>query len=173
MFLKATEKDIDAVNRIYDAIHTAEENDTAAIGWIRGVYPVRQTAADAVERGDLYVAKNGDAVVGAAIINHIQPPSYRGAPWAYPAPDSAVLVLHTLVIDPAAAGKGLGRAFVDFYEETAKRLSCRALRMDTNARNLRARALYKKLGYAEIAVVPCAFNGIPDVQLVLLEKVIE
>lgn len=143
MFLKATEKDIDAVNRIYDAIHTAEENGTAAIGWIRGVYPVRQTAADAVE---------------------------RGAPWAYPAPDSAVLVLHTLVIDPAAAGKGLGRAFVDFYEETAKRLSCRALRMDTNVRNLRARALYKKLGYAEIAVVPCAFNGIPDVQLVLLEK---
>lgn len=170
MFLKATEKDIDAVTRIYDAIHTAEENGDAAIGWIRGVYPVRQTAADAVARGDLFVAKNGDAVVGAAIINHIQPPSYAGAPWTCAAPESDILVLHTLVIDPAAAGKGYGRAFVDFYEQTAKSQGCRALRMDTNARNLRARALYKKLGYTEIAVVPCTFNGIPDVQLVLLEK---
>ena len=42
--------------------------------------------------------------------------------------------------------------------------------MDTNARNTRARALYKKLGYEEIAIVPCQFNGIDGVQLVLLEK---
>ena len=31
-FLKATEKHIDAVTRIYDAIHTAEENGDAVIG---------------------------------------------------------------------------------------------------------------------------------------------
>lgn len=42
--------------------------------------------------------------------------------------------------------------------------------MDTNARNTAARALYKKLGYQEIGIVPTVFNGIPDVQLVLIEK---
>ena len=42
--------------------------------------------------------------------------------------------------------------------------------MDTNAINTAARALYKKLGYREACVVPCAFNGIPDVQLVCLDK---
>ena len=31
-------------------------------------------------------------------------------------------------------------------------------------------ALYQKLGYAEPDIVPCIFNGIPNVQLVLLEK---
>ena len=66
-------------------------------------------------------------------------------------------MLHTLVIDPAAAGKGLGRAFVDFYEQGAKSRSCRALRMDTNARNLRARALYKKLGFTQLGVIPGGF----------------
>ena len=30
--------------------------------------------------------------------------------------------------------------------------------------------MYEKLGYREIAVVPTVFNGIPDVQLVLIEK---
>lgn len=37
-------------------------------------------------------------------------------------------------------------------------------------RNAVARGLYKKLGYKEIGIVPTEFNGIPDVQLVLLEK---
>lgn len=32
------------------------------------------------------------------------------------------------------------------------------------------RALYKKLGYQEIGIVPTVFNDIPDVQLVLIEK---
>ena len=36
--------------------------------------------------------------------------------------------------------------------------------------NAAARGLYKKLGYKEIGIVPTEFNGIPDVQLVLLEK---
>ena len=42
--------------------------------------------------------------------------------------------------------------------------------MDTNARNIKARAMYRKLGYEEIGVAPCRFNGIEGVQLVLLEK---
>lgn len=43
--------------RIYDAIHSAEENGDAVIGRIRGVYPVRQTAAAALARSDLFIAK--------------------------------------------------------------------------------------------------------------------
>ena len=43
-------------------------------------------------------------------------------------------------------------------------------RIDTNARNTAARAMYRKLGYKEIGTVPTTFNGIPGVDLVLLEK---
>ena len=39
-----------------------------------------------------------------------------------------------------------------------------------NARNTGARAMYRRHGYREVGIVPTVFNGIPDVQLVLLEK---
>ena len=52
----------------------------------------------------------------------------------------------------------------------ARENGCTVLRMDTNAKNAAARRLYQKLGYAESDIVPCIFNGIPNVQLVLLEK---
>lgn len=167
---KATAADVPAVARIYDEIHTAEEAGGQTIGWIRGVYPTDATAEAAAARGDLFVMETADETLGAAIINRIQVDSYAGAPWEYDAPDDRVCVLHTLVISPRAGGMGCGRAFVRFYEDYARAQGCVELRMDTNARNTRARAMYARLGYREIGVVPTVFNGIPNVELVLLEK---
>lgn len=63
----ALESDIDAVERIYDKLHTAEENG------------------------------------------------------------SAVMVLHTLVVDPDKKRRGYGRAFLDFYENYARENGCAVL----------------------------------------------
>lgn len=167
---KARPSDIPAVAAIYDAIHTAEEAGQATIGWVRGVYPTAATAEAALARDDLFVLEDNGKTVGAAIINQSQCDGYETASWQYPAADSEIMVLHTLVIDPSAARSGYGKAFVGFYEEYARAQGCRCLRMDTNARNARARAMYAKLGYKEIGVIPTVFNGIAGVNLVLLEK---
>lgn len=170
IFRKATAQDIPAIAKIYDDIQTEEERGAAQVGWIRGVYPTQKTAEAALLRGDLFAAEVDGAVVGTAIINQQQVDVYGGADWKHPAKDSEVMVLHTLVIAPQMAKRGFGKAFVRFYEDYARQHDCPYLRLDTNARNLRARDMYRKLGYAEIGIVPCVFNGIEGVQLVLLEK---
>ena len=169
---KAEARDIGAVERIYEEIHSAEEAGQLTIGWARGVYPTRATAEAALVRGDLFVLERRGEILAAALINQLQVDCYRGAPWRIDAPDEEICVLHTLVVSPRAEKQGLGREFVRFYEDYAAAHGCTALRMDTNARNAVARALYKKLAYAEIGVVPTVFNGIPGVQLVLLEKAV-
>ena len=68
------------------------------------------------------------------------------------------------------ASSGLGREFEAYYERYALSHECRALRIDTNARNTPARALYARLGYTEAGIVAGTFNGIPGVELVCLEK---
>ena len=168
-FRKAGEGDVAAVARIYENIHVAEHAGKLSTGWIAGVYPVENTARAALERGDLFVCESG-GIVAAAIINRQQVDVYALGKWLYPADDDEVMVLHTLVVEPEASGRGFGKAFVDFYEDYSRKNGCTVLRIDTNARNLRARAMYAKLGYREAGTVPCVFNGIPDVQLVLLEK---
>lgn len=170
LYRKATEQDIPAIARIYADIHTQEESGAVTIGWARAIYPTEQTALLALQRGDLFVQELDGVVSGAAIINQIQVDCYYGANWQHDAPDENIMVLHTLVISPAFSRRGLGEDFVAFYEQYALRHGCPYLRMDTNARNTRARAMYKKLGYAEPDIVPCTFNGIEGVQLVLLEK---
>ena len=170
MIRKATAKDIDAVEELYDAIHTAEENGKQTIGWIRGIYPVRKTAEVALKRGDLFVLEDAGKIRGTGILNKIQVNSYAEGHWEHEVPDEQVCVLYTLVIDPNSAGKGYGRAFIEYYETYAQENDCTELRIDTNARNAVARAMYKKHGYTEIGIVPTVFNSIEGVQLVLLEK---
>ena len=168
---KAVLEDIPQVAAIYDHILTEEEQGRAAVGWIRGVYPTRQTALDALEAGTLFVLEQEGSVAAAAKIDQNQVPEYANAPWRYPdVPPEQVMVLHTLVVDPAFSGQGCGREFVRFYEEYAMAHGCPCLRMDTNAKNAAARRLYARLGYWESGIVPCDFNGIPGVQLVCLEK---
>lgn len=169
-FRKATINDINAIAAIYEEIHTEEEAGRTTIGWIRKVYPTRETASAALDRDDLFVADEDGKILGAAIINQLQVDSYFGANWQYPAKESEIMVLHTLVISPTVARGGLGSKFVRFYESYARECGCYYLRMDTNARNLAARNLYRKLSYQEIDIVPCEFNGIKGVNLVLLEK---
>lgn len=167
---KATENDLQAITDIYSEIHTAEEKGLVSIGWIRDIYPTTRTAAMALQRGDLFVEEDEGMIVGAAIINQQQVDAYKNAKWNYVVTDNEVMVLHTLVISPKASRKGYGRNFVSFYEQYALSYNCHYLRMDTNLKNSHARAMYKKLGYNEIGIVPCVFNGIEGVQLVLLEK---
>ena len=172
MIRKAVAADIPAVAAIYEKLHTEEEAGRAIIGWVRGVYPTEDTARQALGRDDLFVQENGGRIVGAAVINQTQVDAYAGGAWQYAAAEQEVMVLHTLVIDPDAGGKGYGRRFVAFYEAFARENGGRVLRMDTNCRNARARAMYAKLGYREAGIVPCVVNGIQGVGLVLLEKLL-
>lgn len=169
-FRKATADDIDRINEIYEMIHTEGESGRTYTGWVRGVYPVRGTAVAALKRGYLFVEELDGRVVGAAMINRTQVDVYAKVPWRFAADADRIMVLHTLVIDPNVKGHGLGRAFVAFYERYAREAGCTCLRLDTNALNMNACAFYKKLNYDEVVVLPCEFNGISGVELVMLEK---
>ncbi|MDO4745539.1 MAG: GNAT family N-acetyltransferase [Bacillota bacterium] len=170
MIRKATENDIKAIAAIYEDIHTEEEKGALCIGWQRGIYPTESTAADSVAKGDMFVCERDGQVVAAAKINKEQVDVYADGAWEFPASDEEIMVLHTLVVSPKAMREGIGKEFVKFYEDHALACGCPYLRMDTNERNKRARTFYENTGYKEIGVVPCVFNGIDGVNLVLLEK---
>lgn len=170
MIRKATANDIDAIEKIYADIHEQEALGRLHTGWLDGVYPLRSTAEAALSRGDLFVCEESSVIIATTIINKIQVDVYADCDWQYKAPDSEVTVLHTLAVSPSQLRRGIGRKFVEFYEQYARDTGSTVLRMDTNAKNSEARAFYKRLGYREAGIAPCIFNGIPDVQLVLLEK---
>lgn len=173
MIRKATANDLACVAEIYRKIHEEERAGRCTIGWHPDVYPVESTAADALRRGDLFVFQDDNgSILASAIINREQLDSYRQAEWTPGVTDDEVMVLHTLTVDPSSSGRGIGRAFVSFYEDYARQNGCRSLRLDTQSCNERARSFYPRLGYKETAVVDTTFHGLRDIKLVLFEKII-
>ena len=171
---KATIDDVPAISGIYEEIHDKEAAGVTTTGWRRGLYPTAETAEESVGRDDMFVQEDQEGnVVGTAIINRNQVDCYSLGDWEYPAADDEVMVIHTLVISDKDGRRGSGHAFLEFYEDYAREHGCHFLRLDTNARNAAARAFYEKHGYKEIGIVPTVFNGIPGVDLVLIEKHLE
>jgi ribosomal protein S18 acetylase RimI-like enzyme len=169
MIRKSHINDVAEVEKIYHKL--LDSNATRAMtGWQKNVYPSYQTALDAHHGGELFVMEIAGEIVAAAIINQKQVPEYADCTWACNPPDSEIMVIHTLVVDPEKSGKGYATDFVSFYEGYALQNNCKYLRLDTNKNNAAARKLYQKLGYREAGIVPCVFNGIEGVQLVCLEK---
>lgn len=170
MIRKATPADLDAVLRLYEEMHDAQEAGLIRTNWKRGIYPSHVTALSALERDDLFVMEEDGRIIGSGIINQAQLGIYAGAAWRHAVPDEQVCVLHTMMISPAEFGKGHARAFLAFYERYALAHGCPELRIDTSEINTPARAMYRKHGYREIGVASQDLNGIPDVRLVMLEK---
>lgn len=170
MIRKANENDIDAIECIYNKIHDLEESGASTIGWRRGWYPTRDTAMTALKHDELFVYDDS-GVLAAGIINRHQLDCYRQAHWHVSANDEEVMVLHTLVVDPDHSGQGIGTKMVKFYEQYARDNGCKALRIDTQAKNTTAKKMYARLGYTEVETIVCDFQpGLDAVNLVLLEK---
>lgn len=170
MFRKATAADLAGIWDIYDAVLHGEETGQTHVGWVRGIYPTPELFRASLDADELFVCEQDGTISAAARINQIQSEEYSRAPWTILAPPEQVMVLHTMAVHPRMQGHGIATGFVRFYEEYAAQCGCTCLRLDTNFTNTPGRALYPKLGYTEVGVVPCTFNGIVGVNLLCYEK---
>ncbi len=167
---KAKESDLIKVAETYD-IHIKHEMETESYtNWVLGLYPTIETAKKAYERGDLYVLRCDDRVVGSMIVNGVQLDDYRKIEWEYKAPDDQVIVVHTLCIIPEYAGKGLGSKMIEYAASLGLSTGCTVMRLDTYAGNYPAQKFYNKLGFRISGVLPVLFQGVIPEDLMFLEK---
>ena len=161
IFRRAEMADLDAAEALYFAVteRLARTPDNLCPGWRTGVYPARDTAEDAIARGELYLLDAGCGpgfpAVGTAILNREQPAAYRDVEWTVP---GEVFVLHTLAVHPDCRGGKLARELLRRCEEEVRRLGGTVIRLDARAGNQPATSLYEGAGYRHAGTVDLGLN---------------
>jgi GNAT superfamily N-acetyltransferase len=95
--------------------------------------PMLDDYAARIEAGQAFVLKEGDALVGALILED--------------EPDA--LMLYNIAVSPDAQGQGLGKRLMAFTEAEARRRGYGLLKLYTNEKMVENVAMYPRLGFTE------------------------
>lgn len=169
MIRLANYDDLAAVNAGYNELFDFEEANGSSTGWVRGIYPTRETAEKGLAAGTLYVLEEQGKVCAHMVLNRIQPPHYAEIPWQYPAENSEVTVIHTLCVPPSQSGHGYATQMVRFAIDKARKDGMRVLRIDTWIHNRPATRLYQKLGFQSAGTKPVKHEGVLGRELLFME----
>ena len=144
---KCTEEDIKAAGAFYDRVVLWLDQHINYPKWIYKVYPSERSAREMTAAGNQYLCEEDGTLIGAFVLNTDPQGNYHKGSWKKDIPDGEYLVLHSLAIDPAMHGKGIGSEVIRFCENKARTEGFRALRVDIVPDNLPARKLYEKNGF--------------------------
>ena len=147
MIRQAIITDLDCVVEGYHAHFVHEKEHGAYTVFKEGVYPTRKDAEKALANEALYVYEDNGNIAGSLIVDTVQPDEYTTIDWPSQATPDKVRVIHLVMVNPRAAGKGIGSTLVNHAVELARQHSCAAVRLDTGEQNIPAVSLYTKLGF--------------------------
>ena len=97
-----------------------------------------------MEKGELYVFRREQQVIGAVVLNREESEEWALVPWQCSVP---ALVIHALVLDPSFQGRGLGSQALDRIERFASENKYHSIRLDLFPGNKAAECFYSHHGY--------------------------
>ncbi|MCD7900965.1 MAG: GNAT family N-acetyltransferase [Bacteroides sp.] len=151
--VKGTNRDIDELENLYDNLNDYLESTINHPGWIKHVYPVRETAVEAIKEGSLFVSREQEIITGSIILNHEPEEAYQQVKWLIDADYTDILVIRTLVVHPAFQKRNIATSLLEFAQQYAISQQLKSIRLDVSEKNLPAINLYRKMGYRYIQTV--------------------
>lgn len=155
---KATQEDINELEALYNNLNDYLEENVNYSGWIKDVYPIRETAIKGIEGDNLFVLRIDNMITGSIILNHEPEKAYEEVEWGVDADYKEIFVIHTLVVSPQYMQQGVGCELMTFAHEYALKQNMKSIRLDVSIHNMPAIALYEKLGYKYIGTVDLGLN---------------
>ncbi|PXV62325.1 acetyltransferase (GNAT) family protein [Dysgonomonas alginatilytica] len=155
---KAIPKDIDELEALYNDLNDYLEANVNYPGWIKHIYPVRETAIEGIKEDNLFVLRTDGIIAGSVILNNEPEKAYDEVEWGIEAGYDEIIVVHTLVINPKCMQKGVALELMNYAQKYAVKQNMKSIRLDVSVNNVPAIALYEKLGYKYIGTVDLGLN---------------
>ena len=154
----------------YDLIEKLQ-GPNSPIRWTQGVYPVQNDIENFIANEEMYIAEQGEVIVGAFGLNHNQGEGYDVVNWGCNAEPDKVSVLHLLAVTPDIHRSGLGTRLLTEAVEISKSMGDLAMRLDTLPFNTPGRGLYERFGFSYCGDVTLDYPSTGKVEFSMYEYV--
>ncbi len=114
-------------------------------------YPSEVAFRTDIARGELYILKEKDRLIGVIALSTTMDPEYESVRWL--SPNKNNLYVHRLAIDPGFQGRGFAQQLMSFAESFARDSRFTSIRLDTFSQNKRNQLFYEKRGYTRLEEV--------------------
>lgn len=155
---KGNMKDLDELETLYNELNDALAAGINYPGWLRGVYPVRESAEEGLKEDCLYVARCNGKIAGTIKLSHKPEEAYHTVSWKSEDDYERIAVVHTLAVHPEFRGCGIGKALMDFSIDHCKKAGLSSIRLDVYEKNMPAIRLYEGSGFEYIATVDLGYG---------------
>lgn len=153
-----TVNDIDELEQLYNDLNDYLAEGINYPGWIKGIYPIREDAANGIKENALYVARCNGRIAGSIILRHKPEEAYYKVKWSFESDYSDVFVIYTFAVHPNFLKCGVGKALMDFATKHAIMNNAKALRLDVYEKNMPAIKLYEKCGFKYVDTVDLGYG---------------
>ena len=157
------------IRRFYHDLTDRMQNAAYPPGWIKDVYPSPAMLRQALQKGELFLAPQGERAIAAMIVNDQCTDGYQQAAWPSQAPPQETLTIHALGVDPRLQGRGLGKQMTAYGIGLAKAKGAKALRLDVLAGNTPALRLYPSMGFIYVGKIQLFYQNTGRCDFLLFE----
>ncbi len=155
---KGTKDNIEEIESLYNDLNDYLDSHINYPGWKKGVYPVKETAINGIQEGNLYVIRDGNHIAGTVILRHKQELGYSKANWKINLDYEEIMVIYTFAVHPTYLKKGIGKRLMDFIIKYCKEMDIKAIRLDVYEKNRPAIKLYRKYGFEYIDTIDLGYS---------------
>lgn len=167
IFELASLKDVDELEALYNKINDYLESTINYPGWVKDIYPTKETAIEGIQEGCLYILRNKNDIVSTVILRNKPEDAYYQATWQKDMDYDQVFVIYTFVVNPEYNNRGLGKQTIEHIFELARNKGIKSIRLDVYENNIPAINLYEKCGFTYIDTVDLGlgFRGLDNFKL--------
>ena len=114
-------------------------------------YPTAIAFEQDIARGELFVLKENDRIIGTIVLSTLMDDEYLDIKWLTPSLNN--LYIHRLAVHPDLQGQGNARKLMDYAYAFAKAHSAPSIRLDTFSQNKRNQKFYEARGYEKLGSI--------------------
>ena len=172
MIESATLQDEQKVMDLYRDVVAKVNTTSVKLGWNTEVYPDIKFVHDAASNGELWIMREDDRIVAAAVVNHSVIPEYDNVNWELREPADKIATIHALAVAPDKQGTKFSYTFLQDIEDRLRQKGELAIHLDVIDTNIPAYKLYLRNGYKEVDRLPMYYEVVGSRLFWMMEHIL-